>query len=75
MLIMTHVTLDPLSFCGIDSIVKGRKINNDATAKVLTKMSISHSETGANFVTPSDILNCRILEIRKKNGGFSLRLG
>jgi porphobilinogen synthase len=75
MLIMMNVALDPISFCGLDSIVKGRKINNDATAEVLTEMSISHSETGANFVTPSDILNCRILEIRKKNRGFSLRLG
>ncbi len=65
MLVMTDVALDPYSSYGHDGIVEGGKIINDATVEVLAEMSISHAEAGANFVAPSDMMDGRILGIRK----------
>ena len=64
-LVMTDVALDPFSSYGHDGIVENGKIVNDATVKVLAKMSVSHAEAGANFVAPSDMMDGRILGIRE----------
>ncbi len=65
MLVMTDVALDPYSAFGHDGIVKNGMILNDETAKVLAEMSVSHASAGANFVAPSDMMDGRILSIRK----------
>jgi porphobilinogen synthase len=65
MLVMTDVALDPYSSYGHDGIVENGKIRNDATVDVLTEMSISHAQSGANFVAPSDMMDGRILSIRE----------
>ncbi|MBW8685071.1 porphobilinogen synthase [Chitinophaga rhizophila] len=62
--IMTDVALDPYSSFGHDGIVENGEIVNDATVEVLSRMSLSHAEAGADFVAPSDKMDGRILSIR-----------
>ena len=72
MTIMTDVALDPYSSYGHDGIVKGNKILNDQTNAVLSKMALSHAEAGADIVAPSDMMDGRVLSIRKtlEDNGF-----
>ena len=65
MLVMTDVALDPYSIYGHDGIVSNGVIQNDDTVEVLTAMSLSHIEAGADFVAPSDMMDGRILSIRE----------
>src|SRR5215213_6325466 len=73
MLVMTDVALDPFSSYGHDGIVEGTEIVNDATVEVLAKMSVSHAHAGADFVAPSDMMDGRILHIRRalEESGFT----
>jgi len=64
-LVMTDVALDPYSSFGHDGIVEQGQIVNDATLEVLTAMALSHAQVGADFVAPSDMMDGRILSIRK----------
>ncbi len=72
MLVMTDVAMDPYSSYGHDGVVKNGLILNDETVTILTEMSLSHAEAGANFVAPSDMMDGRILSIRKafEDNGF-----
>ncbi len=65
MIIMTDVALDPYSSYGHDGIVENGQILNDATVDILTEMSISHAQSGADFLAPSDMMDGRIMGIRK----------
>jgi len=65
MLVMTDVALDPYSVYGHDGIIENGHVLNDETVDVLAEMSISHAQTGANFVAPSDMMDGRILSIRE----------
>lgn len=63
--IMTDVALDPFTPFGHDGLVKDGIILNDETVEVLCKMAISHAEAGADFVSPSDMMDGRIGAIRE----------
>lgn len=65
MIVMTDVALDPYSIYGHDGIIENGQIENDTTSMFLAEMSISHAEAGADIVAPSDMMDGRILEIRK----------
>ena len=65
MIVMTDVALDPFSSYGHDGIIENGQIANDVTAAILAEMSVSHAQAGADFVAPSDMMDGRILEIRK----------
>tara|TARA_B100000780_G_scaffold76053_1_gene51283 strand:- start:9091 stop:10065 length:975 start_codon:yes stop_codon:yes gene_type:complete len=65
MTIMTDIALDPYSSYGHDGIVINNKIINDQTNIILSKMALSHAEAGADIVAPSDMMDGRILSIRK----------
>jgi porphobilinogen synthase len=65
MLVMTDVALDPFSSYGHDGIVENGQIVNDPTVEALVKMSVSHAQSGADFVAPSDMMDGRIGAIRK----------
>lgn len=65
MLVMTDVALDPYSSYGHDGIVENNEIVNDLTCEILAQMSMSHAVSGADFVAPSDMMDGRILSIRK----------
>jgi porphobilinogen synthase len=64
--VMTDVALDPYSSYGHDGIVKEGQILNDPTIVVLAEMALSHARAGADVVAPSDMMDGRIAEIRKK---------
>ncbi len=65
MAVMPDVALDPYSIYGHDGIVENGQIINDATVDALTRMSVSHADAGADFVAPSDMMDGRVLAIRK----------
>jgi porphobilinogen synthase len=65
MLVLTDVALDPFSIYGHDGIVSGGKVLNDPTVEALCKMSVSHARAGADLVAPSDMMDGRVIEIRK----------
>jgi porphobilinogen synthase len=64
LLLMTDVALDPYSSYGHDGVVINRKIINDQTVEILSRMSLSHAKAGADFVAPSDMMDGRIGAIR-----------
>ncbi len=73
LIVMTDIALDPYSSYGHDGIVEKQRILNDATVDVLTAMSISHAQAGADFVAPSDMMDGRIGAIRRglEENGFT----
>jgi len=48
--------------CGM--VIQGQ-VDNDATLKLLAKMSLSHAEAGADIVAPSDMMDGRVQAIRE----------
>ncbi len=64
LVVCTDVALDPYSTYGHDGIVQDSKIINDTTVDVLAQMALSHAESGADIVAPSDMMDGRILAIR-----------
>ena len=72
MIIFSDVALDPYSSFGHDGIVENNTIVNDATVEVLAQMALSHAQAGADVVAPSDMMDGRVLHIRKalENNGF-----
>lgn len=72
-IIMTDVALDPYSSYGHDGIIENGQVLNDQTVDALTQMSLSHAQAGADFVAPSDMMDGRILAIRKalEHDGFT----
>ena len=72
-LVISDVALDPYSSYGHDGIVLDNKIVNDESNKVLSKMALSHAKAGVDFVSPSDMMDGRIGEIRSvlENNGFT----
>ena len=72
MVVFSDVALDPYSSFGHDGIVENNTIVNDATVDVLAQMALSHAQAGADVVAPSDMMDGRVLHIRKalENSGF-----
>ena len=71
MIVMTDVALDPYSSFGHDGIVTDGKIINDTTVELLAKIACSHALAGADVVAPSDMMDGRILSIRKSLEGLN----
>ena len=65
MVVMTDVALDPYSSYGHDGIVEKGKILNDPTVNILSKISLSHAQAGADVIAPSDMMDGRVLKIRE----------
>lgn len=49
--------------CGI--LDESGYVKNDETLKILSKIAISHTKAGADMVAPSDMMDGRVLHIRK----------
>jgi porphobilinogen synthase len=64
LIVFTDVALDPYSSDGHDGLVKDGKILNDETVEVLAKMALVHAEAGADFISPSDMMDGRVKAIR-----------
>lgn len=66
LVLITDIALDPYNSDGHDGILKDGKILNDKTVEILVKQAVLHAKCGANFVAPSDMMDGRVYEIRKK---------
>jgi porphobilinogen synthase len=73
--VITDVALDPYSIYGHDGIVnkENGEILNDATVEALVNMALSHVQSGADMVAPSDMMDGRIGAIRSgfNNNGYT----
>ena len=63
--IMCDVALDPYTSHGHDGILRKDKILNDETVQILIKQSLLQAEMGCDVISPSDMMDGRIGEIRK----------
>jgi porphobilinogen synthase len=64
--VMTDVALDPFTTHGQDGIIDDDGyVLNDITVEALVKQSLSHAEAGADVVSPSDMMDGRIGDIRQ----------
>ena len=63
--IMCDVALDPYTSHGHDGLLKKGKILNDETVKILVKQSLLQAQMGCDVISPSDMMDGRIGEIRK----------
>lgn len=64
--IITDVALDPFTTHGQDGLIDASGyVMNDETVEVLVKQAVSHAETGADIVAPSDMMDGRIGAIRQ----------
>ena len=63
--VMTDVALDPYTSHGQDGVLdETGYILNDATVGILAQMSLLHAQAGADIISPSDMMDGRIGEIR-----------
>ncbi len=63
--IMCDVALDPYTSHGHDGLLSKGKILNDETVEILIKQSLLQAEMGCDVISPSDMMDGRIGEIRK----------
>lgn len=64
--IMTDVALDPFTTHGQDGLIDNTGyIINDETVEVLVKQALSHADSGADMVAPSDMMDGRIGAVRQ----------
>ena len=73
LLVITDVCLCEYMAHGHCGIVRGGKILNDPTLKLLARTAASHAAAGADIVAPSDMMDGRVAAIRAeldKNGFF-----
>ncbi|WP_092485427.1 porphobilinogen synthase [Candidatus Ichthyocystis hellenicum] len=71
--IMTDVALDPYTSNGQDGVVdEAGYVINDATNDILIKQALNHVCAGADMVSPSDMMDGRVLCIRQafESNGF-----
>jgi porphobilinogen synthase len=64
--IFTDVCLCAYTENGHCGIVRDGKIVNDESVELLARTALSHADAGADFVAPSDMMDGRVLAIRKR---------
>lgn len=65
MLVITDVCLCEYTSHGHCGVLDGENILNDETVSLLAKEAVSHAEAGADIIAPSDMMDGRVLSIRK----------
>lgn len=65
LVIITDVCLCGYTSHGHCGVVEGKKIENDATLKVLAKIALSHAGAGADLVAPSAMMDGQVRAIRE----------
>lgn len=73
LLIVTDVCLCEYTDHGHCGIIQNNAVENDVSLDVLSQMALSHVESGADMVAPSDMMDGRVGAIRKTldQHGFS----
>ena len=64
LVVITDVCLCEYMDHGHCGVVQDGEIVNDVTLELLTKMAVTHAESGADFVAPSDMMDGRVAAIR-----------
>lgn len=63
--VITDVALDPYTVHGQDGLLdESGYVMNDETIEVLVKQALSHADAGADIVSPSDMMDGRVGDIR-----------
>lgn len=65
LLVITDVCLCEYTSHGHCGLISGDEILNDETIRLLAKEAVSHAFAGADIIAPSDMMDGRILAIRK----------
>ncbi|WP_296405060.1 porphobilinogen synthase [Psychrobacter sp.] len=66
MVVMTDVALDPYTTHGQDGLIdESGYVVNDDTIEVLVAQALAHARAGADIISPSDMMDGRILAIRE----------
>ncbi|MGN0363189.1 MAG: porphobilinogen synthase [Bilifractor sp.] len=70
---ITDVCMCEYTSHGHCGVLKGNDVDNDPTLELLAKTALSHAEAGADMVAPSDMMDGRVMAIRKKldENGYS----
>jgi len=63
--VMCDVALDPYTSHGHDGLLYKGNILNDETVKILVQQSLLQAQMGCDVISPSDMMDGRIGEIRK----------
>ncbi len=62
---ITDVCLCEYTSHGHCGMLRGHEVENDSTLELLAKTAVSHVQAGADMVAPSDMMDGRVLAIRK----------
>ena len=65
MLVITDVCLCAYTSHGHCGVLKGGKVDNDASLQLLAKTALSHAQAGADIVAPSDMMDGRVAAMRE----------
>lgn len=65
LVVITDVCLCEYTSHGHCGVLNGEEILNDETISLLAKEAVSHAEAGADIIAPSDMMDGRVLAIRK----------
>ncbi len=73
LVVMTDVCLCAYTDHGHCGVLADGRVDNDATLEPLSKMAVAHARAGADVVAPSDMMDGRVLWIRRalEEAGFS----
>jgi porphobilinogen synthase len=66
LIVITDVCLCEYTSHGHWGVIKDKDVDNDATLELLARMALSHAESGADMVAPSDMMDGRVRAIREK---------
>lgn len=65
LVVITDVCMCEYTSHGHCGVLNGEEILNDETISLLAKEAVSHAEAGADIIAPSDMMDGRVLAIRK----------
>ena len=65
MLVITDVCLCEYTSHGHCGVIENEYVQNDATLELLAKQALTHAQSGADIIAPSDMMDGRIGAIRK----------
>lgn len=65
LVVVTDVCLCAYTNHGHCGLLNGGRVDNDATLERLAQMAVAHARAGADVVAPSDMMDGRVLRIRR----------
>jgi porphobilinogen synthase len=65
MLVVTDVCLCEYTSHGHCGVIENEYVQNDATLELLAKQALTHAESGADIIAPSDMMDGRVAAIRR----------